>query len=93
MIRPIRDKTNGYRMFDQQEMQRVHMVAQLRHQDVPFDAIRTLLDDAPESNPGAPAGEEWITARSRLCSAATAAVWNYACRYAAESGTSPGALC
>ena len=83
LLQPARDASSGYRIYDEQQMQRLEVVALLRGADYGFDAIRAVLDELAEGRPGsalraAERRREEISAASRACARATAALWSYA---------------
>lgn len=51
LLQPTRDSTTRSRYYDQEQIQRVQIVALLRAADYRFDAIRSVLDDLATSRP------------------------------------------
>jgi DNA-binding transcriptional MerR regulator len=51
LLRPLRDSTTGSRHYDQEQVQRVQIVALLRGAGYRFPAIRSVLDDLATSRP------------------------------------------
>ena len=82
LVRPRRDSTSDYRLYDAAEVGRVQVIALLRHGGYGFDAIRPVLTALATGHPeqAAHAAERRLTEvaeESRRCSAATAAFWTY----------------
>jgi DNA-binding transcriptional MerR regulator len=51
LLHPIRDKSSHYRLYDEQQMRRLRVVALLREAGYDFDAIRTTLDELAAGRP------------------------------------------
>jgi len=82
LVRPRRDSTSGYRLYDAAEVGRVQVIALLRNGGYGFDAIRPVLTELATGHPEqvAQAAERRladVAEESRRCSAATAAFWTY----------------
>ena len=82
LLQPGRDESSGYRLYDQRQMRRLEMVALLRRADYDFDAIRSVLQELARGRPEAAMTavekrRNEISASSRACAKATAALWNY----------------
>ena len=98
LLTPPRDDESGFRLYDRQQLARLHVVAVLRQASYTFDAIRTLLDALAEEGPDAALAaverrREQLTGASKLCARATAALWHYLSKWHGEppalSGTLP----
>jgi len=82
LVRPRRDATSGYRLYDTAEVGHVQVVALLRHGGYGFDAIRPVLTALATGHleQVAQAAERRladVAAESRRCSTATVAFWTY----------------
>lgn len=89
VLAPARDPVSGYRLFDSREMVRLRLVVLLRRAHYGFEAIRSVLDELATGRQESTlkAIEQRrrdIAAASRLCAAATAAVWRYIDGFPAE---------
>lgn len=51
LLHPVRDQSSRYRMYDEQQMQRLRIVVLLREADYDFDAIRSVLDEMTLGRP------------------------------------------
>lgn len=51
LLHPVRDKSSGYRRYDEQQMRRLHVVVLLREAGYDFDVIRTTLDELAAGQP------------------------------------------
>lgn len=83
LLRPERDRTSGYRLYDDEQWRRLQVVALLRRAEYGFDEIRTVLAELGGARPQAALEaierrREGIAAASRACARATAALWRYA---------------
>ena len=52
LLRPDREPSTGFRVYDQQQMRRLHVLVQLRAAGYRFDAIRSVVDDLAADRPG-----------------------------------------
>lgn len=82
LLRPRRDESSGYRLYDEQQMRRLRVVMLLREAGYDFDTIRSVLDELsagrPESALRAIERRRVELARaSWACAEATAAFWEY----------------
>ncbi len=82
LLHPHRDKSSGYRLYDEQQMRRLRVVVLLREADYDFDAIRSVLDELSAGRPkrALKAFERRrveLARASRACARATAALWGY----------------
>lgn len=82
LLQPGRDESSGYRLYDQRQMRQLKVVALLRGADYDFDAIRSVLKELAKGRPEAAMRavekrRNEISASSRACAKATAALWNY----------------
>jgi DNA-binding transcriptional MerR regulator len=85
LLQPTRDESSGYRIYGEQQLRRLEVVALLRGADYGFDAIRAVLDELAEGRPesalrAVAKRREEISGTSRACARATAALWSYAVR-------------
>ncbi|HEX2033019.1 MAG TPA: MerR family transcriptional regulator [Chloroflexota bacterium] len=83
LLRPERDRGNRYRLYDDQQLRRVQVVALLRQAGYRFEQIRAVVEEVAEGRLAAVlrAAERRrasVAAASRLCAQATAALWRYA---------------
>ena len=51
LLQPIRDKGSRYRLYDERQLRRLHIVALLRQANYDFAAIRTTLDELDAGQP------------------------------------------
>jgi DNA-binding transcriptional MerR regulator len=51
LICPIRDQNSGYRLYDEQQMRRLHVVVLLREVGYDFRTIRSVLDELASGRP------------------------------------------
>lgn len=51
LLHPIREDSSRYRLYDEQQLQRLHVVALLRHANYDFPAIRTTLHELEAGQP------------------------------------------
>lgn len=51
LLHPIRDKNSKYRLYDEQQLRRLRIVALLRQANYDFDVIRTALDELEAGQP------------------------------------------
>jgi DNA-binding transcriptional MerR regulator len=51
LLQPIREKSSRYRLYDEQQLRRLRIVALLRQANYDFDAIRTTLDELEAGRP------------------------------------------
>jgi DNA-binding transcriptional MerR regulator len=89
LLHPVRDKSSRYRLYDEQQMRRLRVVALLREAGYDFTAIRTTLDELAAGQPErAIAAVEKRRAElaqtSWACLAALAAFQQYVTEYWAE---------
>jgi len=82
LVRPRRDPTSGYRLYDAPEVQRIQVIALLRHGGYGFDAIRPVLAALATGRPeqatqAAQLRLAELVEASRRYDAATAAFWSY----------------
>lgn len=82
LLAPLRDQTNGYRLFDAAQMRRLQIVAMLRKADYAFDAIHVVLDQlaagsAEQALAAAEKRLKELAIRSEHCVAAMALLWTY----------------
>ncbi|HEX2185272.1 MAG TPA: MerR family transcriptional regulator, partial [Chloroflexota bacterium] len=82
LLRPQRDKSSGYRLYDDRELLRLQVVTILRKAGYDFPAIRAVLDELAEGRPSTALSaierrREELTVASERCSRATAAFWSY----------------
>ncbi|MBI3971348.1 MAG: MerR family transcriptional regulator [Chloroflexi bacterium] len=83
LLRPQRNTSSGYRLYDAEQLLRLHIVAVLRRANYRFDAIRAVLDELAGGQPSTALTaiqrrREELTRASDDCSRATAAFWDYA---------------
>jgi DNA-binding transcriptional MerR regulator len=83
LLHPARDRSSGFRAYDEFQMRLVNLVALLRQIDYSFDAIRAVVGTIMET--GQVRTIDTLATRrhdifeaSKACSAATSALWNYA---------------
>jgi DNA-binding transcriptional MerR regulator len=93
LLQPRRDPGSGYRLFDAEQVLRLHLVAVLRQAGYPFDAVRAVLEQLVAGRPSAVLAaverrREALARASERCSRATAAFWGYV----AEGFGKPGPL-
>lgn len=82
LLHPTRDRESGYRIYDEQQLRLLRVVALLRRADYDFPAIsRVLTDLASGRTDQAIAAAErrlgQLAVKSRLAVQATAAFWDY----------------
>lgn len=51
LLQPFRDKNSRYRLYDEQQMRRLRVVALLREANYDFGAIQTILDELSAGRP------------------------------------------
>ena len=81
VLTPSRDPQSGYRVFDARQMVRLRLVVLLRRANYGFEAIRSVLDELAAGRPettlrAIEQRRRDIATTSRLCAAATAALWH-----------------
>ncbi|HEY0737174.1 MAG TPA: MerR family transcriptional regulator [Herpetosiphonaceae bacterium] len=89
LLRPIREKSSRYRIYDERQLRRLRIVALLRQANYDFAAIRTTLDELEAGRPQrAVAAVEQrrsqLAALSWHCVEAMAALYAYIGEFAAE---------
>jgi DNA-binding transcriptional MerR regulator len=98
LLRPPRDPESGFRLYDREQLARLHVVAVLRQATYSFEAIGAVLDQLAGGRPDAvltaiERRRDDLTRASKLCSRGTAALWDYLAAWldepAALSGTLP----
>ena len=82
LVDPIRDSTNRYRLYDEQHIRLLQIVALLRKTGYGFDAIRTVVTQLATGTPeqALKAAEnrlQELAEASRRCVEATAVLWAY----------------
>jgi len=82
LIQPIRDKTSHYRLYDEQQMRLLHIVALLRKTGYDIKATRAVLSQLATGTPeqtllAAEHRLKELSEASRRCAEATAAAWEY----------------
>lgn len=93
LLHPGREKSSGYRLYDEQQMRRLRVVVLLRDAGYDFDAIRTTLDDLAAGQPGkaiaaAEKRRAEIARTSWACLAAMSSFQGYISEFWAELCTS-----
>jgi DNA-binding transcriptional MerR regulator len=100
LLNPPRERDSQFRLYDRQQLARLHVVAVLRQASYTFDAIRALLDELAGGRPDAALAaverrRDDLASASKLCARATAALWLYLSKWHGEppalSGTLPRA--
>lgn len=82
LLTPARDRFNGYRLFDEQQLRRLQVLTLLRQAGYRFDVIRAVLDEIASGRPDrakaalARRREELVKA-SWACAEATGALRDY----------------
>ena len=51
LLHPLRDRSSGYRLYDEQQMRRLRVVVLLRDAGYDFDVIRLVLDELAAGRP------------------------------------------
>jgi DNA-binding transcriptional MerR regulator len=51
LLHPVREQYSRYRLYDEQQMRRLHVVALLRGAGYPFNAIQSVLDELAAGRP------------------------------------------
>lgn len=82
MLSPQRDEESGYRLYDADQQQRLHVIAMLRRSGYGFSDIRLVLSDRETGHTKGPlaASEQRLTEladASLRCARATATFWEY----------------
>ena len=82
LVQPARDKSSRYRLYDEQHVRTLQVIALLRKANYGFDAIRSVLEQMASGTPeqALAAAEnrfKELTERSRHCTKATATLWEY----------------
>jgi DNA-binding transcriptional MerR regulator len=82
LIRPDRAPGNGFRQYDDRQLRRLRIVAELRDADYRFATIHSVLDELSAGRPDAMLAtleeqRRGLNARSRAFAEATAALWSY----------------
>lgn len=82
LIQPRREKSNRYRLYDEQQVRTLQVIALLRKANYGFEAIRAVLEQLASGTPeqAVLAAENRIKeleVGSRKCMEATARVWEY----------------
>ena len=82
LLRPEREASSGYRLYDEEQMRSLQVVALLRQGGYGFEAIRAVLSEltAGHTATALTAVEHHkreLAQASRRCAAATAALWAY----------------
>lgn len=92
LLHPTRDRESGYRIYDEQQLRMLRVVALLRRANYDFPAIsRVLADLASGRTDQAIAAAErrlgQLAVKSRLAIQATAAFWDYVVEEAGIAGS------
>jgi DNA-binding transcriptional MerR regulator len=82
LLHPRRDTSSKYRLYDEEQLLRLRIVALLRDVEYDFDVIQAVLAEVAVGNieQAVRAAErrlQDLLEESQRCSATTAAVWNY----------------
>jgi DNA-binding transcriptional MerR regulator len=82
LVRPVRDKRNRYRLYDEQQLRLLQIVTLLRKTGYNLEATRSILSRLATGTPqqALQAAQQRLTdlsAASRRCAEATAAAWEY----------------
>ena len=82
LVQPLRDKSSKYRLYDEQHMNTLQVIALLRKANYGFDAICVVLAQLASGTPeqALAAAEnrlKELAERSRRCAEATATLWEY----------------
>ncbi len=82
LIQPQREKSNLYRLYDEQQVRTLQVIALLRKANYGFEAIRAVLEQLASGTPeqavlAAENRLKELTERSRKCMEATAKAWEY----------------
>lgn len=82
LVQPIRDKSSKYRLYNEQHMRTLQVIALLRKANYGFEAIRSVLEQLASGTPeqALAAAEnrlKELMERSRRCVEATATLWKY----------------
>jgi DNA-binding transcriptional MerR regulator len=82
LIHPARDKTNRYRLYDEQHIRLLQVLALLRKTGYSIEAARIVLTQLPRGTPeqALAAAENRLrelAEASRRCTEATAVMWTY----------------
>jgi DNA-binding transcriptional MerR regulator len=97
LLHPRRDPGSGYRLFDDEQVLRLHVVAVLRQAGYPFDAVRAVLAQVVAGRPSTVLAaierrRGALTRASERCSRATAAFWGYVAVAFGKPGPLSGSL-
>jgi DNA-binding transcriptional MerR regulator len=82
LLHPVRDRDNGYRLYNAEQVRNIQIIALLRKAGYGFPAIRTVLTELAAGTPeqALAAAEQRLkelTEMSHRCMEATAALWVY----------------
>ncbi|MHB8598801.1 MAG: MerR family transcriptional regulator [Ktedonobacteraceae bacterium] len=82
LVQPVRDKSSKYRLYDQQHVRTLQVIALLRKANYGFEAIRSVLEQLASGTPeqalaAAENRHKELMERSRRCAEATATLWEY----------------
>ena len=82
LLRPEREASSAYRLYDEEQMRRLQVIALLRQGGYGFEAIRTVLSElaaghAAKALTAVEHRKKELAQASRRCAAATAALWAY----------------
>ncbi|HLJ35867.1 MAG TPA: MerR family transcriptional regulator [Ktedonobacteraceae bacterium] len=82
LVQPHRDKSSKYRLYNEQHLRTLQVIALLRKANYGFEAIRSVLDQLSSGTPeqvliAAENRLKELAERSRHCTEATAKLWEY----------------
>ncbi len=82
LLSPIRESGSRYRLYDEQQMHRLQVVALLREAGYRLDAIRAIMDEMVSGQPehimeAMERRRKDLTRASCACTEATATLWSY----------------
>ena len=82
LVQPRRDKSSKYRLYNEQHVRTLQVIALLRRANYGFEAIRSVLEQLASGTPeqvllAAENRLKELMERSRRCTEATAKLWEY----------------
>lgn len=82
LLAPLRDRSSGYRLYDERQLRRLLVIVLLREAGYAVDAIAPVLDELASGRPeraleAAELRQTAIATASRACALATATLWAY----------------
>jgi DNA-binding transcriptional MerR regulator len=95
LLHPVRDQYSRYRLYDEYQMRRLHVVVLLRGAGYPFNVIRTVLDELAAGRPekaivAVKKRSEELTRRSWICIEALTSFQYYVSEFGPKDGLVSG---